>query len=75
MTNINEIHKAAYDFVTQYPDDTALVSCFRNGEPTSAICKITEDEDGSYRIQPMFVVVDASMNITDHDGVQTTPPD
>ena len=74
-TNINELHKAAYDFVIQHPEETRLFSCFCNGKPTSAICKITPMEDDSFSIQPMFVVVDSSMNITDHDDVQTTPPD
>ena len=72
MTNINETHKVSFDFVREYPHDTALVSCFCNGVLTAAICRLTTNEDHSVTVQPLFVAVDDSMNITDHDGIQPT---
>lgn len=46
----------------------ALFSCFLNGEPTSAIVALNE-EDGQITIQPLFVWVTPNMKLVDHDGL------
>jgi hypothetical protein len=46
----------------------ALLSCFVNGAPTSAIVVATEAEDGAVIMTPLFVAVTPDMVLTDHNG-------
>jgi hypothetical protein len=72
MTNINDLHKTTFEFIRDAPgDQLALVSCYRDGTPTAAICRVTESRFGTFNVQPLFVAVDTDMTLTDHDG--TTP--
>lgn len=68
MTNITEEHKDAFSALTsgEYTNFT-LFSCFVNGEPTSAIVTVNED-DGEYVITPFAVFVTEGMTITNHEG-------
>lgn len=71
-TNITEDHKDAFRALRN-PEfvNFCLVSCFVNGEPTSAIAAVTHDEnDGLYQVTPLFVAVTPDMKIEDHEGVE-----
>lgn len=68
MTNITELHKITFKFLREASDEQlGLVSCFRNGTPTAAICRVTESEFGTFNVEPLFVAVDDDMTLTDHD--------
>ena len=73
MTNITEKHRDAFNAIAsgRY-DNFCLFSCWVNGEPTSAICCVTEEGNGEISIVPMFVAVTEGMKIIDHDGVEPT---
>lgn len=69
MTNITELHKIAFKFLREAPDEQlGLVSCFRDGTPTAAICRVTESESEAVNVEPLFVAVDDDMTLTDHDN-------
>ncbi len=69
QTNITEVHKEAFEALRSDNPNFALVSCFFNEEPTSAIAFIGE-YDGEISIIPLFIAVTDKMKITDHDGVE-----
>jgi hypothetical protein len=66
-TNISEWHKAAFGAV-QRGENIALVSCECDGEPTATIAAVKEEDDGSFRVTPLFVAVTPRMKLVDHDG-------
>lgn len=69
MTNITELHKITFKFLREAPDEQlGLVSCFRDGTPTVAICRVTESKFGTFNVEPLFVAVDDDMTLTDHDN-------
>lgn len=65
-TNISAAHRAALTFI-QGKEGVALFSCFRDGEPTAAIVRVSQ-LGKHYHIEPLFVAVDPEMVLTDHDG-------
>jgi len=74
-TNITEDHRRAFEALTSGRfDNFCLVSCFVDGEPTSAIAAVNLSppaEDGGepeILIRPLFIWPTAAMNLTDHDG-------
>jgi hypothetical protein len=72
VTNIKPEHKEWLAFIQDSkPSDhtVCLMSCFVNGEPTSAIRMVTR-EGTEFKISPMFVAVTAGMTLTDHDGTE-----
>ena len=68
-TNITEDHRASFNALSsgEY-NNFALFSCFVNGEPSSAIVAITEDENGGFIVKPLFVAVTPGMKLVDHEG-------
>lgn len=46
----------------------ALVSCFVDGEPASAIVVARRNEDELVEIKSVFVSITPGMVLTDHDG-------
>ena len=69
MTNITEQHMIRFKFLREAPDEQiGLVSCFRDGTPTAAICRVTESKSGTCKVVPLFVAVDDDMTLTDHDN-------
>lgn len=71
-TNITAYHKAAFEaLISGEYDNFCVVSCFVNGEPTSAIATVNTvtDANGTYlQIEPVFVAITPAMVLTDHDG-------
>ena len=70
-TNITDEHKAYFEALHKGMKGFALVSCFVDGQPTSAIALVVDDGEGFYTIRPMFVALTDAMILTDHDGVRT----
>lgn len=69
-TNITEAHRDAFNaLISGEFCNFALVSCFVNGAPTSAIAAVSEHE-GMYALAPLFVAVTEQMVLTDHEGVE-----
>jgi hypothetical protein len=68
-TNITSAHKAAFEALTsgEY-DNFALLSCFVNGDPATAIVAVHRDAE-EYLLTPLFVSVTEAMRLADHDGV------
>jgi len=70
-TNITPEMSDAFQAMTSGVfNNFCLMSCFMNGEPTSAICVADEAPDGMVRVTPLFVAVTPSMTLTDHEGRQ-----
>jgi hypothetical protein len=68
MTNITADHRAAFEALSSGDfGNFALFSCFVNGEPAAAIVTVNRDGE-EYIINPLFVSVTASLQVTDHDG-------
>lgn len=67
-TNITPELRAAFEALTsgQY-DNFALLSCFVDDVPATAIVAVNQD-GGDYVITPLFVSVTDAMTVTDHDG-------
>jgi len=73
MTNITAEHRAAFEALSSGDfGNFALFSCFVNGEPAAAIMAINRDGE-EYIINPLFVSVTASLQLTDHDGHPSEP--
>ena len=71
-TNIKDWHKAVFEELQRFPQNFALMSCFRNGKPTVAICRVEPSEDKETMIFPLFVAVEDDMILTDHSGIPAT---
>jgi len=71
-TNINPAHKFWFELLTLGDPSIALVSCFVDGRPSTAICHVRPTEGGEYKVSPLWVSATEDMVITDHDGVATT---
>ena len=73
MTNITADHRAAFEALSSGDfGNFALFSCYVNGEPAAAIVAINRDGE-DYIINPLFVSVTASLQLTDHDGHPCEP--
>lgn len=73
MTNITAEHRAAFEALSSGDfENFALFSCFVNGEPAAAIVAVNRDGE-DYIINPLFVSVTASLQMTDHDGHPCEP--
>ncbi len=73
MTNITADHRAAFEALSSGDfGNFALFSCFVNGEPAAAIVTVNRDGD-DYIINPLFVSVTTSLQVTDHDGHPCEP--
>jgi hypothetical protein len=73
MTNITADHRAAFEALSSGDfGNFALFSCFVNGEPAAAIVTVNRDGE-EYIINPLFVSVTASLQVTDHDGHPCEP--
>lgn len=71
-TNFRPDHISAFEALTSGElGNFALFSCFLNGEPAVAIVAVThlENDNGEYKITPLFVSVTETMELADHDGV------
>ena len=68
-TNITTAHRQAFEALTsgEY-GNSALLSCFVNGDPAAAIVAVHPDA-GEYLLTPLFVSVTDAMRLADHDGV------
>lgn len=55
-TNITHEAKGQFEAIIG-AGDSALVSCFYDGEPTSCIARISRDEEGNYLISPVLSCV------------------
>ena len=71
MTNIIEDHKNAFEALISGDPNFALVSCFVDQKPTTAICHIKERQSGVFHLARVFGARTDNMNLTDHDGVST----
>ena len=70
-TNIRPEHVSAFEALTSGRfENFALISCFLNGEPATAIVAIAppKREGEDYQVTPLFVSVTDAMVLTDHDG-------
>ncbi len=74
-TNITEEHRRAFEALTSGRfDNFCLVSCFVDGEATSAIATVNaappaqDGGDPEYLISPLFVCPTPAMTLTDHEG-------
>lgn len=74
-TNITDEHRHAFQALTSGGyDNFALFSCRIDGAPGAAIVAVNKcppaDKGGEpeYTLQPLFVSVTPSMELTDHDG-------
>jgi hypothetical protein len=73
MTNITADHSAAFEALASGEfGNFALFSCFVNGEPAATIVTVNRDGE-EYIINPLFVSVTASLQVTDHDGHPCEP--
>lgn len=67
-TDIRFEHRSAFNALLSGAfANFALVSCFVNGEPASAIA-VVEETDGEVIIRPLFVSITDEMKLADHDG-------
>ena len=67
-TNITAEHKRAFEALASGEHgNSALFSCFVNGEAASAIVAVLPQEN-MFDIVPLFVSVTPSMKLIDHDG-------
>lgn len=67
-TNITPEHQMVFDMLRSQDPGFALMSCFVNGEPTSAICHMSRLPGGAIRAAPFFVAVTPGMKVLDHAG-------
>ena len=73
MTNITAEHREAFEALSSGDfGNFALFSCYVNGEPAAAIVTVNRDGE-DYIINPLFVSVTASLQVTDHDGHPCEP--
>jgi hypothetical protein len=68
-TNITPEMREHFAALTNGPrDDYGLYSCYVNGVPSAAICKVERAGRKGFYITPLFVAVTATMVLTNHDG-------
>lgn len=67
-TNITKRAVETFENIIQGRGNHALLSCFLEGRPTTAIVSVEQDEKGAFIITPLFVAVTNDMLITNHDG-------
>ncbi len=67
-TNITKESSEAFESLTKGDRQWTLVSCFVDGAPAAAICRVIKHGRSAY-IFPVFVSVTESMQLTDQNGV------